>query len=41
MHAIAGKDADGIQVAIPLSLKCVTSYFPTRMSTEDEFNSCP
>ena len=30
MHAISGKDADGIQVTIPLSLKGVTSYFPTR-----------
>ena len=41
MHAISGKDADGIQVTIPLSMKGVTSYFPTRKPTEEEFNSCP
>ena len=41
MHAISGKDADGIQVTIPLSLRGVTSYFPTRKPTEKEFNSCP
>ena len=41
MHAISGMDADGIQVTIPLSLKGVTSYFPTRKPTEEEFNSIP
>ena len=41
MHAISGKDADGIQITIPLSMKGVTSYFPTRKPTEEEFNSCP
>ena len=41
MHAISGKDGDGIQVTIPLSLRGVTSYFPTRKPTEEEFNSCP
>ena len=41
MHAISGKDADGIQVTIPLSLKGVTSYFLTRKPTKEEFNSCP
>ena len=41
MHAIFSKDADGIQVTIPLSLKGVTSYFLTRKPTEEEFNSCP
>ena len=41
MHAISGKDADGIQVTIPLSLKGVTSYFPIRKPTKEEFNSCP
>ena len=40
-HAISGKDADGIQVTIRLSLKGVTSYFLTRKPTEEEFNSCP
>ena len=40
-HAVSGKDADGIQVTIPLSLKGVSSYFLTRKSTEEEFNSCP
>ena len=40
-HAISSKDADGIQVTIPLSLKGVTSYFLTRKPTEEEFNSCP
>ena len=29
-HAISGKDGDGIQVTIPLSLRGVTSYFLTR-----------
>ena len=41
MHAISGKDGDSIQVTIPLSLRGVTSYFPTRMPAEEEFNSCP
>ena len=41
MHAISGKDGDGIQVTIPLSMRGVTSYFPTRKLTEKEFNSCP
>ena len=41
MHAISGKDGDGIQVTIPLSLRGVTSYFLTRKPTEEEFNSCP
>ena len=41
MHAISGKDGDGIQVTIPLSLRGATSYFPTRKPTEEEFNSCP
>ena len=36
MHAISGKDADGIQVTIQLSLKGVTSYFPTRKPTKEE-----
>ena len=40
-HAISGKDGDGIQVTIPLSLRGVTSYFLTRKPTEEEFNSCP
>ena len=26
MHAISGKDGDGIQVTIPLSLRCALSY---------------
>ena len=29
------------KVIIPLSLKGVTSYFPTRKPTKEEFNSCP
>ena len=41
MHAISGKDGDGIQVTIPLSLRCVTSYFWTRKTSKEEFNSCP
>ena len=41
MHAIYGKDGDGIQVTIPLYLRGVTSYFLTRKSSEEEFNSCP
>ena len=41
IHAISGKDAHGIQVNIPLSLRGVTSYFPTRKPTKEEFNSCP
>ena len=39
MHAISGKDADGIQVTILVLLKGVTSYFPTRKPTKEEFNS--
>ena len=35
------KDGDAIQVTIPLSLRGVTSYFPTRKPTEEVFNSCP
>ena len=41
MHAISSKDGDGIQVRIPLSLRGVTSYFPTRKPTKEEFTSCP
>ena len=41
MHAISGKDGDGIQVKIPLLLRGVTSNFPTRKLTEEEFNACP
>ena len=41
MHAISGKGVVGIQVTMPLSLRGVTSYFPTRNPTEEEFNSCP
>ena len=41
MHAISSKDGDGIKVTIPLSLRGVTSYFPTRKPTEGELNSCP
>ena len=41
MHAISGKDGDGIQVTMPLSLRGDTSYFPTRTPTKEEFNSCP
>ena len=40
-HEISGKDGDSIQVTIPLSLRGVTSYFPTRKPTDEEFNSCP
>ena len=40
-HASSGKDADGIQVTIPLCSKGVTSYFLTRNLTKKEFNSCP
>ena len=40
-HAISRKDAYGIQVTIPLSLRGVTSYFLTRTPTKEEFNSCP
>ena len=35
MHAISGKDGDGILVTIPLSLKGVTPYFPTRKPTKE------
>ena len=38
MHAITSK---GGQVTIPWSLRGVTSYFPTRKPTKEEFNSCP
>ena len=41
MHAISGKDGDGIPVTITLSLRGVTSYFPTRKPSEEQFNSCP
>ena len=41
MHAISVKDADGIQVTIPLSLKCLISDFTTRKPTKEEFTSCP
>ena len=41
IHAILGKDGDGIHVTIPMSLRGVTSYFPTRKPTKEEFDSCP
>ena len=37
MHAISSKNGDGIQVPIPLSLRAVTSYFPTGKPTKEEF----
>ena len=40
-HAISCEDNMGTLVNITLSLKGVTSYFPTRKPTKHEFENCP
>ena len=40
-HAISCEDIMGALVNITLSLKGVTSYFPTRKPTKHEFENCP
>ena len=40
-HAILHEDNMGTLVNIILSLKGVTSYFPTRKPTKHEFENCP
>ena len=40
-HASSCEDNMGTLVNITLSLKGITSYFPTRKPTKHEFNNCP
>ena len=39
-HALVLKDSDDEDYVIPLDLHGVTSYFPTRTPTSEEFASC-
>ena len=40
-HAISCEDNTGTLINITLELKRVTSYFPTRKPTMNEFDNCP